>query len=87
MPDSKHSGSTTPDPHDNSGQFDTSSWPRKFLSNGDISFRLNPRHAKELAAISAKIGMSPNDVVRDMVALSLRTRIRQIKEASGNGSN
>ena len=87
MTASNEHDSTQPEQRDRAGKSTPHRWPRKFISHGDISFRLCPSHAKELAAISESAGMSPNDVVRDMVAMSLSARMRQRRKEAADGSN
>lgn len=84
MPDPKHS-SDKPQPSRRGSIPDN--WTKKFAEGRDISFRLNPRYARMLAEISQKVGATPNDVVRDMVVLSLEVRLRRDREGARDGSN
>ncbi len=87
MTASNENDSTQPEQRGRAGKSTSHRWPRKFVSHGDISFRLCPSHARELAAISERAGMSPNDVVRDMVAMSLSARMRLKRKEASDGSN
>jgi hypothetical protein len=84
MPDPKHS-SDKPQPNRRGSSPDN--WTKKFAEGRDISFRLNPRYARMLAEISQKVGATPNDVVRDMVVLSLEVSLRRDREGARDGSN
>lgn len=73
MPNPKHSDR----PQTKPAGLRPAGWTRKFNESRDISFRLDPRYAQELAEVSRCAGVTPNEVVRDMVVLSLQARIRQ----------
>jgi hypothetical protein len=84
MPDPKH---TSDKPQPQRRGCSPSTWTKKFAEGRDISFRLSPRYARMLAEISHKVGATPNDVVRDMVVLSLEVRLRRNREEAKDGSN
>jgi len=49
-------------------------WGQKFASRADVSFRLNPRIALELAEVCVESGLTPSALIKDMVEKSLRIR-------------
>lgn len=53
-------------------------WGAKFATRADISFRLNPRLALELAEACVESGLTPSALVKDMVEKSLRIRFHAV---------
>ena len=49
-------------------------WGQKFSQRAEVSFRLNPRLALELAEVCVESGLTPSALVKDMVEKSLRIR-------------
>lgn len=84
MPDPKHSSDK---PHPDHRGSRPGNWTKKFVEGRDINFRLPPRHARLLADIARKVGATPNEVVRDMVILSLEVKLSRNREEAEDGSN
>ncbi len=53
-------------------------WGRKFASRAEVSFRLSPRLALELAEVCVESGLTPSALVKDMVEKSLRIRFHAV---------
>ena len=51
-------------------------WGRKFAQRAEVSFRLSPRIALELAEVCVESGLTPSALVRSMVEKSLRIRFQ-----------
>jgi len=49
-------------------------WGQKFAQHAEVSLRLHPRLALELAEVGVEAGLTPSALVRDMGEKSLRIR-------------
>ena len=59
-------------------------WGQKFAQHAEVSFRLSPRLALELAEVCVESGLTPSALVRDMVEKSLRIRFH-VTSKGGQG--